>query len=306
MKIHFMLCALAVGVCGNAAEKTFDFEVSELRQSAQPLQAATPMQAHLCDVMEVYGELVRVHAAYRACADAPLNEAACAEVVKAATQRLRPLCARLRALPPDELRQLCLLADAIEWQANWVRDTYKSTHAETAIQPYPRGLEIVAELSESIMNKLSRASTSQEHMDALLELLSLFGGVDYLPLPRCLLNHRIAKDYKTAYNFFEEFRAACALTDDAACINRLNELMPVLDYLLQGGEADRIRVGFLAYAYSTEMPGLKLIIEMRDVEPATETSAMKRHAALQPFFEKLPELESFFTTVIRMHHVDKW
>lgn len=175
-----------------------------------------------------------------------------------------------------------------------MRDTYKSTHGETAIQLYPCGLEIVAELSEGIMNKLSRSSTAQEHVDALLELLSLFGGVDYLAMPRCLLDHRIAKDYKTACNFFVEFTAACVLTDDAACINRLNALVPVPVYLLQGG-GDRHRVGALALAYSSEMPRLKLIVEAAAVDSATESTSSKRQAALLPFFRNCPSRNPFLS-----------
>lgn len=59
------------------------------------------MGAHLDDVQAVFAVLSRMdveHVAH----------------IKAATEELRPICNRLRALPPDELRQLCLLADAIE------------------------------------------------------------------------------------------------------------------------------------------------------------------------------------------------
>lgn len=284
MKAAPVLCALLSTLCWAAPmedDLTFAWEIDPFSRPSR----SSDMGAHLDDVQTVFVVLSRIDANHVA-------------HIKEATEELRPICTRLRALPPDELQQLCLLADAIEWQTDWVSDTYKSTHGETVIQPCPCGLEIVVELSESIMNTLSRSSTSQEHVDALLELLSLFGGVDYLAMPRCLLDQRIAKDYKTAYNFFVEFVDACSLVDDATCINRLNELSPVLDYLLQGGEADRHRVGALALAYSYEIPRLKLIVEAEPVDSSTESTSTKRHAALLPFFEKLPELESFF--IMRM------
>ncbi len=292
MKLAPVLCALLSTLCWAApteADLTFEWEIDPF---SRPSRGAD-MGGHLDDVQTVFVVLSRMdveHAAH----------------IKAATEELRPICTRLRALPPDELRQLCLLADAIEWQTDWVRDTYKSTHGDIAIQPRPCGLEIVVELSKRILNKLNRSSTSQEHVDALLELLSLFGGMDYLAMPRCLLDHRIAIDYKTAYNFFVEFTAACSLVDDAACINRLNALTPVLDYLLQGGEADRHRVGALALAYSSEIPQLKLIVEAEAVNSSTSSPSTKRQVALQPFFEKLPELEAFFCICIRCRCVENW
>jgi len=316
MRAAPLLYTLMATICCNAtAEEPFSCDLpDELITDYQPEQP-TPMQAHLADVQAVLAVLTRIASAYdhyegRGTQSCRLSEADIVERLKGATEELRPICARLRALPPDELRRLCLLADAIAWQADWVKDTYRSTHGKDLIYPEHLGLEIVAELSDIILRKLQRSSTSQEHVDALLELLSLFGGVDYLPVPRRLLDCRIAKDYKTAYNFFEEFTAACLLSDDEACIKRLNELAPVLDYLLQGGEADRLRIGALACAYrcaayKSEKP--RLIAEVvGGADDARKATFMKRHAALQPFFEKLPALKDFFYMFSCVRYAEKW
>lgn len=303
MKTQLMLCALAAGLCGNAAEPEFEWDASDLKlsQSAES-QAATPMEAHLQDVQAVYRELARVHAVYWAQENAPSNKAACVDVVKAATESLRPVCARLRALPATELRQLVLLADAIAWQSDWVRYSYMAEHnGDAVLQSSLCGLELVAELSDFIVEALQHPSSSAEEETALRELLTLFGGEAYLPVPRRLLDYRLAKDYKTAYLFFEEFYDACLSADAAACVEKLKELESWLDYLLQGGEADRLRVAALACAYRQAVSAQKLPrpVYVTGEEKVMTVLEIKRKEALETFFNKLPALKGFFIWGIR-------
>ncbi len=297
MKTHLMLCTLAVGLCTHAAEESL-FEFTESGQLAES-QPSSLMEVRLHDVQEVYRELERVHAVYKEQVGAPSNEAELAAAVKSATQKLRPVCTRLRALPPAELRQLVLLADAIEWQSDWVRDSFMAEYAGADVQPRPCGLEIVAELSDFIGEALQHSHLSAQEEAALRELLSLFGGQDYLPMPRRLLDHRLAKDYKTAYQFFEEFTAASLLEDDDACLEKLNELSTWLEYLLQGGEADRLRVFALARAYEQALAAQKLPRPMFVFGEYMTASELKRKKVLTPFLKKLPELKRFFTIIIR-------
>ena len=48
------------------------------------------------------------------------------EQIRQLTQKLRPHCARLRQLPPEQLKQVCMLADAILWQSDWIVRDYCS------------------------------------------------------------------------------------------------------------------------------------------------------------------------------------
>ena len=46
------------------------------------------------------------------------------EQIQQITQKLRPYCARLRQLPPEQLLQVCMLADAVLWQSDWIYTGY--------------------------------------------------------------------------------------------------------------------------------------------------------------------------------------
>lgn len=302
MKAAPVLCALLSTLCWNVSagvELTFEWEVSLDSLSPAP---STAMEAHMQDVQAVYRELVRVHPVYKACVGTASYKAACVDAVKAATEKIRPVCARLRALPPAELRQIILLADAIAWQSDWLLDSYMAEHnLDAELKSNLCGLELVAELSDFIEETLHDPLTSAEEEAALRELLALFGGEDYLPMPRRLLDHRFAKDYKTAYDFFKEFYAAGLLKADDACIKKLTELASWLDYLLQGGEADRLRVAALASAYQQALAAHKLprpVYLTGEVKDMT-ASEIKRKEALEAFFNKLPELKGFFMWGIR-------
>ena len=307
--MHLVLCALIAGLSATAVtedEPYFDWNYNPFGQYTP----ATPMEAHLQDVAFVFSGLAALNAYYNeyynsdASADKPSVEERVA-YLKETTDKLRPACERLRALPADELLQLVLLADAIAWQRDWVIDSYKSEHSDVVISEHKSGLENVVELSYTIRRKLSYSSTSQEEVDALLSLLSLFGGVDSLLLPSQLLDQRIAKDYKTAYYFFEDFLAAAQLTDEEACLRRLAELAPLLDYLLQGGEADCLRVAALADAYAYALRRVHgKAPEPLPILPA-ESPESEREKSLNAFFDKLPALRHLFCG-IKMRIVDKW
>lgn len=309
MKKLLVLSALIAGLSAPAVtedEPDFDWNYNPFGQYTP----ATPMEAHLQDVELVFSGLAALNAYYNeyynsdAAADKPSVEARVA-YLKETTEKLRPACERLWALPADELLQLVLLADAIAWQRDWVIDSYKSAHSDVIIPEHKSGLEILVELSYTIRRKLSYSSTSQAEVDALLSLLSLFGGVDSLLLPSQLLDQRIAKDYKTAYYFFEDFLAATQLTDEEACLRRLAELAPLLDYLLQGGEADCLRVAALADAYAYALRRVHGKAPKHLPLLPAESPESEREKALNAFFDKLPALRHLFCG-IKMRIVDKW
>lgn len=309
MKKLLVLSALIAGLSAPAVtedELDFDWNYNPLGQYTP----VTPMEAHLQDVELVFSGLAALNAYYNeyynsgAAAD-KLSVDARVAYLKETTDKLRPACERLRALPADELLQLVLLADAIAWQRDWVIDSYKSTHSDVIIPEHKSGLEILVELSDYFLEEQRFTASCNAEDAAIRELLSLFGGEDCLSLPRRLLDQRIAKDYKTAYYFFEDFLAATQLPDDEACLRRLAELAPLLDYLLQGGEADCLRVAALAdaYAYALRRVHGKAPKHL-PILPA-ESPESEREKALNAFFDKLPALRHLFFG-IKMRIVDKW
>lgn len=311
MKMHLVLCALVAGLTAPAeteAELSFDWKYNPFEQYTP----ATPMEAHLQDVAFVFSGLAALNAYYNeyynsdASADKPSVEERVA-YLKETTDKLRPACERLRALPADELLQLVLLADAIAWQRDWVIDSYKSEHSDVVISEHKSGLEIVVELSDKFLEELRFAASGNAEEAAMRELLSLFGGEACLSLPRRLLDQRIAKDYKTAYYFFADFVAAAQLTDDEACLRRLAELAPLLDYLLQGGEADCLRVAALADAYAEALSFVhgKDPEQLPSLVVSAESPKSERDKALNAFFDKLPALRDLFCG-IKIRIVDKW
>lgn len=99
-----VLCALLSTLCWAAPmedDLTFAWEIDPFSRPSR----SSDMGAHLDDVQTVFVVLSRIDTNHVA-------------LIKEATEELRPICTRLRALPPDELQQLCLLADAIEWQTD--------------------------------------------------------------------------------------------------------------------------------------------------------------------------------------------
>ncbi len=152
---------------------------------------------------------------------------------------LLPVCRELRKLPPEQLREALLLADAIQWQGSWM----VSMMMETAPDPVPMGVfELLIYLNQARLN-----ADSPVEMTALLNrLVAEIGGDSVAALPEKLIHDRLCRDYKTAKNFFDDYTRALKRGDAAA----LRELLPHVDYLVQGGEADLLRVSALAKVYS--------------------------------------------------------
>lgn len=87
--------------------------------------------------------------------------------------------------------------------------------------------------------------------------------------------------------FFRDFAAALEQGNAAA----LAELQPVLDYLLQGGTADRLRVGAMAEQYA-RVSVLRLLLD-REGASGELSLTPDMQTALQPLIESLPELRLF-------------
>lgn len=253
---------------------------------APGVQAESAMETQLRTIFAIHNELSRLHYACNSSSadDTPAT-------IRAATAQLRPLCAQLHPLPAAQLHHLCLLADAIIWQREWVYCTYLAEHGITRDPADAPGLEALTHLADKANRRLQSPASSAEEQAAWAELLSLFGGKEALSIPHHLLQSRRAKDYKTALAFFKDLCAATAQPDEEKSLQSIRELACVLDYLLQGGDADRIRLTHLLHAFAQARQNLH-----RDgLLPPNEAGAPRplseaRKQTLQSLYSRLPAL----------------
>lgn len=216
-----------------------------------------------------------------------------AEYIRTITQKIRPSIARIRTLPPEQLQQICLLADAILWQRDWIEVTYcTEINPDIAFEWMDYGFELLYSYTDNISKRLHSKSTPEAEKAAWHELLQEFGGEATLALPGKLLQQRWAKDYKTALGFFKDICTAAAEKDEAACLAKLQEQAEVLEYFRQGGEMELLRVNGLVEGFVEALRTLQKESPFpRPVLPVKHRTAA-RMAALQPFFTTLPELRN--------------
>lgn len=214
------------------------------------------------------------------------------EQIRQITQKVRPYCARLRQLPPEQLKQVCMLTDAILWQSDWIVRNYCSeVVADIAFEWLDWGFEELATCAYLIQRRLDSRTATGEEKAAWNELLQELGGEKSLDIPGKLHNERWAKDYKTALNFYKEFCAAATEKNEAACLNKLDEQAEVLEYFRQGGELELLRVNALVAAFEEALD------TMRDESPFPRPILPKKHRtparmqALEPFFTAIPALK---------------
>ena len=199
------------------------------------------------------------------------------------TRAIHPWCARLRQLPPEQLRQVCMLADAILWQKEWIKDELMVEHGidtdrdEMDIIHGFEKLAVEAEWLRSIEKSPEREA-----------LLREFGGEATLDLPARLLQERWAKDYKTALTFYKEFCAAACEADETTALSKLREQAEVLAYFQKGGDLEMIRINNLARTYVDFM---LFDVELLPKIPKNQLTPA-RMQALEPFFTALPALKS--------------
>ena len=215
------------------------------------------------------------------------------EQIRQLTQKLRPHCARLRQLPPEQLLQVCMLADAILWQSDWiVRDYCSAIVPDIEFEWLDWGFEELATCAFLIQRRLNNSTATGEEKAAWREMLQELGGEAALEIPDRLLNERWAKDYKTALTFYIEFCEAAAEKDETTCLKKLGEQAKVLEYFRRGGDVELLRVNALVAAFEEALD------TMKDASPFPRPILPKKHRtparmqALEPFFTALPALKS--------------
>ena len=214
------------------------------------------------------------------------------EQIRQLTQKLRPHCARLRQLPPEQLKQVCMLADAVLWQSDWIYTGYcTEVLPDIEFEWLDWGFEELANCASLIKDRLNAPGATNEEKAAWRELLQELGGEAALEIPDRLLNERWAKDYKTALIFYKEFCTAAAEEDEATCLKMLGEQAEVLEYFRKGGEMELLRVNALVSAFEEaldtmgdESPFPRPILPKKRRTPA-------RMQALEPFFTAIPALK---------------
>ena len=260
-----------------------------LQAPAPQVQAAYTTPAALGDVMTVYDGLHRIIS--NMYGDEPQEE-----YIRTITQKIRPSIARLRTLPPEQLKQVCLLADAILWQKGWIEVTYcTEINPDIEFEWMDYGFELLDCYTDSIRKRLHSKSTPEAEKAAWHEMLQEFGGEAALELPGKLRQQRWAKDYKTTLGFFKEVCAAAVEKNEAACLEKLREQAGVLEYFRQGGEMELLRVNGLVEGFREALSTLTTLAKNspfpRPVLPEHRRTAA-RMAALEPFFTALPELRN--------------
>ena len=215
------------------------------------------------------------------------------EQIRQITQKIRPYSTRLRQLPPEQLKQVCMLADAILWQSDWiVRDYCSEVVPDIAFEWLDWGFEELGTCAGLVKKRLDCPTATAEEKSAWYELIQELGGEVVLELPDKLLQERWAKDYKTALTFYKEFCAATTEKNEAMCLRKLNEQAEVLAYFRQSGDVELLRVNALVAAFEEALD------TMKDASPFPRPILSEKYCtparmqALEPFFTALPALKS--------------
>ena len=262
---------------------------------APQVQEAYSTQDALKDATAAYHILSHVNPLYSRIKYPELrddDELPVPEQIRQITQKIRPYSARLRQLPPEQLKQVCMLADAILWQSDWiVRDYCSEVVPDIAFEWLDRGFEELGTCAVLVKKRLDCPTATAEEKSAWNELILELGGEAVLELPDKLLQERWAKDYKTALTFYKEFCAATTEQNEAVCLRKLAEQAEVLEYFCQGGEMELLRVNALVSAFEEaldtmgdESPFPRPILPKKRRTPA-------RMQALEPFFTAIPALK---------------
>ena len=210
------------------------------------------------------------------------------EQIRLLTQELRPYSTRLHQLSPEQLKEVCMLADAVLWQRDWIIRNYcTDIIPDIEFEWMDWGFEELSTCAHLINERLNSSKATDEEKAAWSELLQELGGETALEIPAKLLQKRWAKDYKTALTFYTEFCTAAMEKDEATCLKMLSEQAEVLEYFRQGGDIELLRVNALVAAFrdALEIIGFSFpILPQQSCTPA-------RMQALEPFFTALPALK---------------
>lgn len=268
--------------------------------SASPVAEEYGVEQQLEDLDTIYGSLLSsAELESLVKGEVPNATALLQQAVHESLQHVRPACERLRALPPARLKELCLLADAVIWQKDWVYHMYLAEHEAEATPDGEEmvGLERLAADFADFRRWLSDPQIPAAHQDALREMLRPLGGEQTMALVSEWLDERLACDYKTALQFFKDLCTAASTKDEAQSLALLKEQAEVLNYFAAKGQDECWRVNALSLAFREALMALwaeKYMPPTPYPNPVMpeELRTPARMQALQPFFDKMPALET--------------
>ena len=276
MKSFTLLLSLFVGVLPVHAEIILP-DMSMAGLPADSVSLPPTMAGRLALVRETI-ELVEM---LQTVVEEPEMQVSAAASVRLMGEKwLLPRCRVLQQLSSEQLSELLLLADAIDWQGAWLLDMAEADSCVAMPRPAESGscLERLQIAAASIKKQM--LNTRYPELAAELQaLVKVVGGAPLLEAPARLLSQRMVRDYKTVYAFLSEFKAALEQGDATA----MADLRDYTDYLLRN-EVERLRVDALAAVYASVCRA-----EYKVRPPRFRVdSAMQQ--ALHPFLAQLPSL----------------
>lgn len=177
---------------------------------------------------------------------------------------------RLRSLPPEQLKELCLQVDAYMCSLGGMRSAFLAEMGH-AVRAGKWGLELLAEAAQ-------RQNLTEEQV----ELLHRLGENAVRTLPARLLTERLPADDKAALRFFKEFCKAVSARTDAEFFRLLPPLpseIPHLDLLS--------RKWFAMLDTQQNEPAYPYPLPMLP----DELQSKERMQALRPYFQAAPILQ---------------
>jgi len=213
-------------------------------------------------------------------------------IIRKSMDSIRPCCEMLRTLPPERVKELVLLADAVLWQGQWLYGMYLGEFGIAVEAPFDVGLWDLSHSARLLQQVLSGKKRVSPEVESLLrELVQLVGGEQVLTYPAALCDEQLCQDYKTALQFYKDFCAAVSAENEAQVIELLREQELVLAYFTAKGEGEIWRVNRLALVFRTALEDLRFHGE----EPYPQLSVGNRPPsvmkALQPIFAVFPALK---------------
>lgn len=213
-------------------------------------------------------------------------------------EALRPYCEMLRTLPPERVKELVMLADAVLWQSQWLSNVYMGEFGIECECPFDTGLLELSHSAKILKEVLSGKTAVSPEVESLLrELVELVGGEQVLDYPAAWYDEQLAEDYKTALQFYKDFCAAATAETDAQAIALLKEQEEVMAYFVAKGEGEIWRVNKLAFFFHATLLDLQWEHKCAPYsasysEPILpqEYRTAPRLKALQPFIETFPAL----------------
>lgn len=225
--------------------------------------------------------------------------------LKEAAARIRPMVARLRALPAARVKEACLLAHRILCQQQYLYGVYLGEWGWEFEAPDNAGLDAVAILFEEVLQLTGgKDQITPQALVVLQEFVEACGGEETMRHVMAWQKEAVEdsgpeceQDSLAALAFFKDFCAAVSTENEAQSLLLLARLRGDLQRLCRDNENELLRVNALVPTFRAALIDLW---ETDCVPPKPYPNPVMpltcrteaRMQALQPFFEQLPALST--------------